>query len=96
MLIILTLFLWNLSYWHVVVVYVWWDLGVCVSVANYFTMWKFQDFSVTHILREINFGEIRTSKNGVFAILAALNVVNLADISLKEVQKFIKIKIQSL
>ena len=67
MLIILTLFLWNLSYWHVVVVYVWWDLVVCVSVANYFTMWKFQDFSVTHILREINFGESRSYKTVVFA-----------------------------
>jgi len=53
-------------------------------------VWKFQDFSVTRILCEIGVGESRTSKNGVFAILAALNLVNLADISLKEVQKFIK------
>ena len=26
------------------------------------TVWKFQDFSVTQILREINFGECRSSK----------------------------------
>ena len=27
------------------------------------TVWKFHDFSVTQILREINFGECRSSKN---------------------------------
>ena len=30
------------------------------------TMWKFQDFSVTQILREINFGECRCCKTAVF------------------------------
>ena len=30
-------------------------------------------FSVTQILREINFGELRSSKNAIFAILGALN-----------------------
>ena len=29
------------------------------------TVWKFQYFSVTQILREINFGESRSSKNAV-------------------------------
>ena len=33
-------------------------------------MWKFQDFSVTPILREINFAEFR-SKIAVFAVLGA-------------------------
>ena len=33
------------------------------------TVWKFQDFSVIQILREINFGESRSSKTAVFAIL---------------------------
>ena len=37
-------------------------------------MWKFHDFSVIHILREINFGEFRGSLNVVFAILAALKM----------------------
>ena len=32
------------------------------------TMWKFQDFSVTLILREIDFGEFGSSKMAVFAI----------------------------
>ena len=27
-----------------------------------FTVWKFHDFSITHILREINFGEFRSAK----------------------------------
>ena len=35
------------------------------------TVWKFQDFSVIHILREINFGEFRSSKNAVFAIFGS-------------------------
>ena len=38
-------------------------------------MWKFQDFSVIQILREIIFGEGRTFKSTVFAILGALNFV---------------------
>ena len=29
-------------------------------------MWKFQNFSITHILREINFEESRTSKRFFF------------------------------
>ena len=31
-------------------------------------MWKFHDFSVRHILREINYGESKSSKTAVFAI----------------------------
>ena len=58
--------------------------------------WKFQDFSVTQILREINFGESRTSKMAVFAILGALNFVNLENLGIQKVQKFMKIKIQGL
>ena len=29
-------------------------------------VWKFQDFSATQILREINFGEFRSTKTAVF------------------------------
>ena len=61
-----------------------------------FTVWKFQDFSITQILREINFGEIRSAKTAVFAIFGTLNFVNLVNYSLQKVQKFLKIKIQSL
>ena len=32
-------------------------------------MWKFHDFSVTQILREIKFGEIRSYENAVSSIL---------------------------
>ena len=38
-----------------------------------YTVWKFQDFSITQILREINFGGSRSSKITMFAILGALN-----------------------
>ena len=58
-------------------------------------MGKFHDFSVTWILREINFGEFRSSKNANFDILGALNFVDLVDFSLQKVQKFIKVKVQS-
>ena len=53
-----------------------------------YTVWKFLDFSVIQILREINFGESRSSKTAVFAILGALNFVNLVHFSLQKVQKF--------
>ena len=36
------------------------------------TLWKFHDFSVSQILREINFGGSRSSYNAHFAILGAL------------------------
>ena len=37
------------------------------------TVWKFKNFSITQILREINFGEFKSAKSAVFAILEALN-----------------------
>ena len=50
------------------------------------TVWKYQDFSVIQILREINFGESRSSKFAFFAISRAVKM-----------QKFIKkITIKSL
>ena len=60
------------------------------------TVWKFQDFPVTQILHEINFGESRSPKTAYFSILGALNFVNLVNFSLKKVPNFIAIKIQSL
>ena len=50
---------------------------------------KISGFSVTQILREINFEEFRSSKNAIFAMLGALNFVNLSDFSLQKVQKII-------
>ena len=58
-------------------------------------MWKFQNFSFAQILREINFGESRTSKTAVFAVFGALNFANLVNFNLQKVQKCIKIKVQS-
>ena len=55
----------------------------------YHTVEIFQDFSITQILREINFEDYRIAKTSLFAILRAVNFVH-------KVQKFIKIKIQSL
>ena len=63
------------------------------SVARW---WKFHDFSITQILREITFRESRGSKTVVFAVYGAVNSANLVNSNLLEVQKLIKIKIQSL
>ena len=60
------------------------------------TVWKFQNFSVIQILREINFGECRNYESVVFAILEALNLVDFLNLSFQKVTKYIKIKIQSL
>ena len=55
-------------------------------------MLKFQDFSVTKILREINAGESRSSSIAIIALFGALNCVNLVEFSLQKVQKCIKFK----
>ena len=60
------------------------------------TVWKFQDFSVTQILREIKVGESRSSKTAFFATFKALNFVNLMNFSLQKVQKYTKMQIESL
>ena len=65
-------------------------------MTNSVTQWKFQDFSIIQILREINFGESRSSKIAISEILEALTFVNLVNFSLQKVQKFKTIKIQSL
>ena len=44
-----------------------------------YTVWKFQDFSIAQILREINFGDSRSAKSAVFAIFGALNFVDLVN-----------------
>ena len=50
-------------------------------------MWKFQDFSVTQILREINFWD---SKNAKLAILTHLEALNF---DFQEFLHFLKAKI---
>ena len=61
-----------------------------------FTVWKFQDFSVIHILREIKFGESRSPKTAICAIFGDVKFVNLVTFSLQKVLKLIKIKLLTL
>ena len=35
------------------------------TAAKECTVWKFHDFSITHILREINFGDTRIAKYAI-------------------------------
>ena len=58
--------------------------------------WKFQDFSITQILCEINFVDSISAKTAIFAILGAANFVPFVNFSLRKVQKFMDFKIQSL
>jgi len=51
-----------------------------------FTEWKFQDFSVFQILREINLGESRSAKNAGFALLGAMKFVNLFSFNFQKLQ----------
>ena len=44
------------------------------AVCLHFTVWKFQDFSVTQILREINFRDFRSAKSAILTHLEALNI----------------------
>ena len=39
----------------------------------YFTVWKFHDFPITQILREIKFEDSRSAKSAIFTHLEALN-----------------------
>ena len=57
-----------------------------------FIVWNNQDFSVTQLLREINFENLEALKKPIFAILGALKIVNLVNFSFQKVQKYIKIK----
>ena len=61
-------------------------------------MWKFKDFSVIQILREINFKESKSSESNLrvsFAILGTLNIVNLVNFSFLKVQKYMKSKFRT-
>ena len=70
--------------------------AVMKSEKTSITVWKFQDFSVIQILREINFGHSRSCETAILAIFGALNFANLVNFRLQKVLKFIKIKIQNL
>ena len=57
-------------------------------------MWKFQDFSATQILREINVGHFEAPKTAILTIWAALNFefVDIFDIFKREIAKKSKIR----
>ena len=44
------------------------------------------DFSVTQILREINFEQSRSAKTTIFAVLGAVNVIHLANFPFKDLE----------
>ena len=46
---------------------------VSLKFLTLYTVWKFQGFSATQILREINFDYFRRSKNCIFTIVEASN-----------------------
>ena len=48
-------------------------------------------FFVIQVLREINFGELRSAETAVLAILGALNIVDLGHFSLQQVPIFTQI-----
>ena len=54
----------------------WWYNNSNLILKCPYSVWNFQDLSVTKFLREINFGQSRSSKTAIFAILGALNFVN--------------------
>ena len=59
-----------------------WDLTLLRD-----TECKFEDFSITQILREIDFGILEVQKLPFFAILEAVNFVNLVNFSLPKIHK---------
>ena len=50
------------------------------------TVWKFQNFAITQILREINFGDYGSTKTAVLIHLKALKFANLVNCSHQKVQ----------
>jgi len=52
-------------------------------------VWKFQNLSVIHILREINIKDPRISKTAIFAVFEVLNSV-LAIFSIQKLQNIMK------
>ena len=52
-----------------------WLLPPCINYSMTSTVWKFQDFSGTQILCEINFGNFEVPKTTLLTIWATLNFV---------------------
>ena len=54
------------------------------------TVWKFHDFFITQILREINFGDSRSAKSAILTHSEALNF------DFNEISHFLKAEISKL
>ena len=61
-----------------------------INAAYSLTVWKFGDFSITQILREISFGDSRSAKSAISTHLEALNV------DFYEFQHFLKAHIHQI
>ena len=48
-------------------------VGLATLKNTCITVWKFQDFSITQILREIIFGDSRNAKSAILTHLETLN-----------------------
>ena len=59
-------------------------------------MWKFHEFSITQILREINFGHSRGAKSAILTHLEVLNVDSYDFLHFLKVDIYQISKIQSL
>ena len=77
---IIHIYTWLQKYWYIL------KSEVLYSYRG--TVWLFQDYPVTQILSEINFGESRSCKTAGFVILGALKIINLVNFSLQKVQSF--------
>ena len=58
-------------------------------ISKYYTVWKFQDFSTTQNLREINCEDARSSKTAIFAESEVLNFV-FANFSPQKLQNLLQ------
>ena len=58
-------------------------------------MWKYQDFSATQILREINFGHFEATKTAILTIWVVLNFEFLGIFDIVKREIFPRIKIQN-
>ena len=61
-----------------------------MSIRPTYTVWKFHDFSITEILREINIGVSRSTKSAILTHLEALNL------DFKEFLHFLKAAIDKI
>ena len=60
---------------------------------NFIALWKYHDFSITQILREINLEGLEIPKNAIFPIIWALNFVHLVIFLLQKVENSVPLNV---